>query len=229
MGRIITNEKTIIPSCDVDIDTYERILKETHDLEEVGAYKIGFQLGLGYSLPRIVELTRKYTNKPLIYDHQKAGTDIPDTGRSFAKIVKDSGIDSIILVPLAGPETEDVWIKEAFDKGLNVIVGGLMTHNRYTKSRGGYIDDGAVIEMYLNAAKLGVTDFVTPMNKQESILYIRAHLERDITPTFYMPGFSSTSRNISSFAGNSWHAIIGRGLYYSNDLRKTIMDISSKL
>lgn len=229
MGKIIQCEKSIIPSCDVDIATYERILQQTHDLDVIGAYKIGFQLGLSRGLPAVVELTRKYTDKPLIYDHQKAGTDIPEIGRSFAKTVKNSGIDSIILVPQAGPETEQAWIKAAFDEGLNVIVGGLMTHAKYTKSKGGYISDDAVLKMYLNAAMAGVTEFIVPMNKPDSLRIIKSNLELLVTPTFYMPGYSSSSRDISNYAGKRWHAIIGRGLYYSNDIRKTITDIFNVL
>ena len=229
MGKIIQREKSIIPSCDVDIATYERILKETSDLEAIGAYKIGFQLGLSHCLPAIVELTRKYTNKPLIYDHQKAGTDIPEMGRSFAKTAKNAGIDSIILVPQAGPETEQAWVKAAFDEGLSVIVGGLMTHAKYTQSRGGYISDDAVLKMYMNAAKGGVTEFVVPMNKPDSLRIIKADLESLVNPTFYMPGYSSLIRDVSNYAGKHWHAIIGRGLYYSNDIRKTVNDIFSVL
>lgn len=230
MGNIISIKRSIIVACDVSLDFYERILKETSDIEKIGAYKIGFQLGLSHSLPAIVELARKYTSKPLIYDHQKAGTDIPDTGKSFAKTVKNSGINAIILVPQAGPETEKAWIKAAQDEGLPVIVGGLMTHLRYTKSRGGYISDESVLEMYLNAAEFGVTDFVAPMNKPESVSVISQSLKSKGTePTFYMPGLTSSMHNASSFAGDSWHAIIGRALYNSKDMREAALEFSRML
>ncbi len=230
VGNIIQIEKTIIPACDVSLRLYERILSETADMEEIGAYKIGFELGLSHGLPRIVELTRAYTDKPIIYDHQKAGTDIPETGKGFARTIKAAGIDAIILVPQAGPKTEEAWIEAALNEGLKVIVGGLMTHKKYTKSRGGYIDDGAIQEMYINAAKLGVTDFVAPMNKPESIRIIKSRLESaNVVPTFYMPGFLNSLSNISSFAGNSWHAIIGRALYNSQDIKAAARGICSNL
>mgnify|MGYP000430429737 CR=1 FL=1 len=88
---IIQKERSIIPACDVPLEVYEQIVRETSDIEGIGAYKIGFQLALKYGLPKIVEVTRKYNHKPIIYDHQKAGTDIPKTGENFARTVKTPG------------------------------------------------------------------------------------------------------------------------------------------
>ena len=99
MGKIIQRERSIIPACDVPLDSYERIVRDTTDVDGVGAYKVGFELGLGYGLPRVVELTRKYNGKPIIYDHQKAGTDIPDTGKNFARTMKNAGVDAVIFFP----------------------------------------------------------------------------------------------------------------------------------
>lgn len=105
--KIIERDKSVIPACDVEtLEQFRELVKQTDDVDGIGGYKIGFGLGLRYSLPRIVEVARKYTNKPIIYDHQKAGTDIPDTGKDFAKLNKNSGIDAVIFFPQAGPETE---------------------------------------------------------------------------------------------------------------------------
>lgn len=230
MPEIISQDRSIIPACDVSLDLYKRILNETSDLDSISAYKIGFVLGLSYGLPQIVELTKNYTGKPLIYDHQKGGTDTPDLGKSFAKTIKAAGIDAVILVPQAGPDTERVWIESALEEGLGVIVGGMMTHHRYTQSRGGYIANDAVMKIYRNAARLGISDFVVPMNKPETMLMIKDELESmGINPTFYMPGFSSQINNIPSYAGNKWHAIIGRSLYQSSNIRKTALELCSKL
>src|SRR3989304_3889003 len=126
MVKIIQRERSIIPACDVQLDLYERIVKDTTNVDGVGAYKVGFELGLSYGLSRVVELTRKYNNKPIIYDHQKAGTDIPDTGKNFAGTMKNAGISAVILFPQSGPETQRAWTESAMEKGLVVIVGGLM-------------------------------------------------------------------------------------------------------
>jgi len=233
MVKIIQRERSIIPACDVQLDLYERIVKDTTNVDGVGAYKVGFELGLSYGLSRVVELTRKYNNKPIIYDHQKAGTDIPDTGKNFAGTMKNAGISAVILFPQSGPETQRAWTESAMEKGLVVIVGGLMTHPRYVRSQGGYIDDEAIMEIYFNAAEMGVTDFVVPGNRPDKITEIREALERKgVSPTFYAPGFVAQGGSISDAAkaaGNSWHAIVGRGIYEANDIRKAALELTSQL
>lgn len=223
MKRIIKIDKSIIPACDVPLELYEEIVKSTADIDGVGGYKIGFMLGLTYGLPKIVEMTRKYSDKPVIYDHQKSGTDIPDTGAKFVKTCKDAGIDAIIIFPQAGPETEKAWIKASLDADMGIIVGGLMSHPAYVKSEGGFLVDEAIMEMYLIAADLGVVDFVVPGNRPNDIKNIRTELEKKIDkPVFYSPGLLTQGGKISdasSAAGDYWHAIVGRGIYESGDIK----------
>ena len=233
MGKIIQRERSIIPACDVSLDMYEEIVKETADVEGIGGYKIGFFLGLNYGLPKIVEITRRYTNKPIIYDHQKAGTDIPDMGKKFMDVCKRSGVDAVILFPQAGPETERAWIESAFEKDLGVIVGGLMTHPKYVRSEGGYLADESIMEIYLNAMDLGVTDFVVPGNRPNDIRKIKEVLEsKGVSPIFYAPGFVAQGGEISEaakVAGNKWHAIVGRGIYKAEDKKRAALELTSKL
>jgi len=230
---IIKKDRSIEIACDMPIEKYEEVLKETADMDAVGAYKLGFYLGLEYGLPKLVEIARKYTDKPLIYDHQKAGTDIPDTGKKFAEVCRNAGIDAVILFPQAGPETEKEWIKAAKEQGLGVIVGGLMTHKAYVESDGGYIDDDAILKMYLNAADEGITEFVVPGNKPEAISEIRLALEeKGINPVFHAPGFVSQGGKITDAAkaaGEKWHAIVGRAIYNSDNIKKTVEELSSQI
>jgi orotidine-5'-phosphate decarboxylase len=233
MGKIIQKERSIIPACDVTLDVYEEIIREVADVDGIGAYKVGFFLGLKYGLPEIVEVTRKYTDKPILYDHQKAGTDIPDMGKKFMDVCKKAGVNAVILFPQSGPETEKAWIEAALEKDLGVIVGGSMTHPKYVRSEGGYLADEAIMEMYLNAADLGVTDFVVPGNRPEDIRRIRETLEqKGISPTFYAPGFVAQGGEISDaarVAGNSWHAIVGRGIYKAENKKQAALELTSKL
>lgn len=100
--KIIERYRSVIPACDVPtLEEFEEIVKETADVEGIGGYKVGLELGLSYGLGRVVEVARKYTAKPIIYDHQKAGTDIPDTGKNFAEVCKRAGVDAVILFPQA--------------------------------------------------------------------------------------------------------------------------------
>lgn len=231
---IIGRDRSVIPACDVSsIEDFEKLVIETADVDGIGGYKVGFELALGYGLSTVVNVARKHTDKPIIYDHQKAGTDIPDTGKNFARVCKAAGVDGVIMFPLAGPETERAWIYHALDQGLNVIVGGWMTHPAFTSSEGGFIMDKSAIDMYLIAAEAGINNFVVPGTKPEAIRNIRQMVEAvGVKPVFYAPGFVAQEgkiENAAKEAGERWHAIVGRGIYLAEDKRKAAMQHASQL
>lgn len=213
----LPTERSLIPACDVSFADYEALIKATADLDAVQAYKIGFMLALEVGLPKIVEVTRRYTDKVLIYDHQKAGTDIPATGKLFAKTVKQAGIDVVILFPQAGVHTQQAWIDAAREQDLGVIVGGWMTHQGYRRSDGGYLDDEGILDIYRNAARAGITDYVGPGNQPKVVGQLRDLIEAEgQSPIFYMPGFVAQGGGFAAMQdalGDRWHPIIGRGIY----------------
>ena len=145
-------------------------MAETNGVSGVGAYKIGLELSLKYGLDRIVNVARAHTELPLIYDHQKGGTDIPKMGTNFAEVCHSAGINAVILFPLTGPETEQHWVRECKRVGLHVLVGGLMTHKGFLASEGGFVLDEAPVRIFDIATNLGVTDFVVPGNKPSSVV-----------------------------------------------------------
>jgi len=231
--KIIERDRSVIPACDVSaIEEFEKLVEQTADVEGIGGYKIPAISGRkGWET--WVNAARKYTNKPLIYDHQKAGTDIPDTGKEFMRNVKESGFDAIILFPQSGPETERAWIYHAYDVGLNVIVGGEMTHPGYKRSEGGFISDDMLNEMYLIAARAGITNFVVPGNKTDRIAHYREILENEgVSPVFYAPGFIAQGGKIedaAKVAGDRFHGIVGRGIYKADDMKKAAIEHTSQL
>lgn len=225
MSRIIKLDKSIIPACDVStLEDLDKLVKATHDISGIGAYKVGFDLGLGYGLPAVVETVRKYTDLPVIYDHQKAGTDIPDTGINFARRMKKSKIDAAILFPQAGPATEEDWIKALQEAVVGVVVGGEMTHAEYLEPEGGYIVETAPPMMYRLAGRRGVRSFVVPGNKPEKVAHYRAIIEEVCgkgNVELMAPGFIKQKGKIedtAKAAGDRWHAIVGSGIY---DPKKT--------
>ena len=255
MSRIINRDRSVIPACDVDLETFRGILEATADVEGVGGYKIGFFLVLEHGLKDIVGMAKQYApDKPVIYDHQKAGTDIPDTGARFAEVCANAGVDAVILFPQSGPETEYAWISAAQGFGLDVIVGGEMTHLGYLESDtvgeareeyakfeeigfempSGFLRMDAPEEMYEIAARMGVTDFVVPGNKPDAIRHYRSIIEGCgvAEPAFYSPGLVTQGGDISEgaeAAGDRFHAIVGRGIYEAEDMRKAALEHSSKL
>jgi orotidine-5'-phosphate decarboxylase len=232
--KIISHDRSVIPACDLEkIEQFEEIVKQTADVEKIGGYKVGFELGLGYGLQKIVETARKYTNKPIIYDHQKAGTDIPDTGKNFARVCKKAGVDAVILFPQAGPETERAWIYHALNEGLNVIVGGRMTHSAYVVSEGGFITDEGALNMYRIAARAGINNFVVPGNKPDVIKQVRDVVEAEgVSPVFYAPGFIAQGGKIedaAKVAGDKFHGIVGRGIYEAANMHAAAKEHTSQL
>lgn len=229
---IIKYEKSIVPACDVSgLGELDRLVEETCDVKGVGAYKIGFGLALGFGLPRVCETIRKHCDIPIIYDHQKAATDTPHTGKLFAQVCSEAGVDAIILFPQAGPATEKAWIEACRDTGVGIIVGGEMTHPNYKKSEGGWLDDDSIIEIYKIAEEMGVRDFVVPGNKPDRIRFY-ADMLKDIDPIFYSPGLVAQGGEIGESAraaGKRWHAIVGRGIYNADDMKSAAEELAGAL
>lgn len=211
----------LMPACDIDLAAFVRLVEQTASLACISSYKVGFALGLSAGLPRVVEAARKWTDKPLIYDHQKAGTDIPATGKVFAKTLRAAGIDAAILFPQAGPITHKAWIEALREEGLGVIVGGWMSHPGYTERDGGYLRDEGILDIYRHAADAGVEHFVAPGNQPDVVASLKKLLEeRGVAPTFHMPGLLTQGGDITEAtraAGDRWHAIIGRAITQADD------------
>lgn len=143
-GDISTFHKDygIILACDVSsIAEAESLAKLSVGINEVVGYKIGFTLGLRYGLRQVTEALKKINPLPVIYDHQKAGTDIPQMGEPFARCCKEGGVDGIIIFAQAGPNTLDAFVSAILQNDMKPIVGGVMTHRGYLVSDGGFIVD----------------------------------------------------------------------------------------
>lgn len=228
---IISLKKSIIPSCDVDsMEKLSKLVGATCSVKGVGAYKIGFELVIPFGMDKVVRTIRKITKLPIIYDHQKAGTDIPEMGEKFMKACK--GVDAVILFPQAGPETEAAWIKAAQQAKMNVIIGGEMTHQAFLKEAGGFIGDDAPKRIYEIAASMGVADFVIPGNKPgKSLEYAKIIKNKAKEPVFYSPGLVAQGGAITDLAKHlgSWHAIIGRAIYEAKDMKKAAEELAKSL
>jgi orotidine-5'-phosphate decarboxylase len=232
---IIKEKRSVIPACDVrTLADLRRLVKLTSDVKGIGGYKVGAILAISCGLPESVRVIREFTDLPIIYDHQKGMTDIPDIGKVFAESVKDSGIDAVIGFPLAGPATQRAWTKVCQDVGLGVIIGGEMTQPEYRRSEGGYLSDEAIDQIYLNGARQGVTCYVIPGNRTERVIHYRELLTPRVKDdlTFFSPGFVSQGGMISDtakVAGGSWHAIVGRAIYGAEDVHAAAEEMTRSL
>ncbi len=204
----------IIPALDVtDLQRIRQLVTAIDKHPLIYGYKVGFSLGLTFGLPQVAETIRAISDKPIIYDHQKAATDIPDTGKLFARVMQESGMNEVILFPQAGPATEEAWIQAVHEADLKVIVGGIMTHPKYRESEGGYLKDKAMVEMYRLAYGAGVRDFVVPLTKPQATGEIFDKAGLDDNCRFYSPGFGRQGGDPADFDFLRTHyLIIGRAL-----------------
>jgi orotidine-5'-phosphate decarboxylase len=221
----MANERKLIPALDCDLEKAMQIVAKVDSLEAVYGYKVGFVLGLTHGLPTVVERIRRHSKKPVIYDHQKAATDIPDTGEAFAAVLANAKIDEAILFPQAGPETLVTWTKALQAQRLKVIVGGVMTHARYLASEGGFLVDERILDVYRQAAQLGVKAFVVPMTKPEIARAVADRLGAGDWE-FYSPGVGVQGGDPAAFQFLKRHyAIVGRSLIKADDPVKYLESI----
>lgn len=259
MKPIIDIPRSLIPACDCDFETYTRIVMAAEKAEKVKAVKVGIALALGTTtLQAVVGLAHDYGLK-VIYDHQKAGTDIHEsTPRVFMDRMVEAGVDAIILFPLSGPVVQYEWTRAALARDLGVIIGGEMTHPRFLanntddgKKEGqnyreilqgyalenvpGYIRADAPRDIFRLACKMGVTDFVVPGNKPDRIRYfydLVTGMNMDIVPTFYSPGLVDQGGGVKEggeAAGDRWHAIAGRAVKDAEDILAAMEVLTSQL
>jgi orotidine-5'-phosphate decarboxylase len=161
----------------------------------------------------------------LIYDHQKTGSVSPARAEQFASINATAGIDKVIYFPHAGLALEKEAIKAAQKEGLVPIVGGMMTHEKYSQSEGGFLPEKYIMDVYMTAGDLGVVEFVVPGTKPEKIREIRESLEKKgIESVYDVPGVEKQGGQIEDIvraAGGNVNAISGRFIYANKEMTMT--------
>lgn len=223
----------IIVACDVyELETLKKLSRELADLDFLVGFKLGMDLVLKSGLYKTVEVIREYTDKPLLYDHQKYGTDIPEVcGGEILKIIKEAGVDGLIIFPHAGIKTLKATVDGCHSHGLTPIVGGVMTHQGFLVKEGGYIEDNAPERTIRDAAKLGVEHFVLPGNRVELMRRLKKIIVSYIDePRILFPGVGSGQGGNIKEAFQSTlpapsYAIVGRSIYRSKDMKKAARDL----
>lgn len=237
MEKFTPYDKSLIFAADVEsLEYLEYFAKELKGIDGLSAFKVGFRLGFR-GLEKAVRIIKYCCGEDMvvIYDHQKAGNDIPDMGKGFAQDLKSAGVDVAILFPFTGPRTQAVWTENCLNAGLQVMTGGIMTHSEFLEVEGGYIADTAPLRIYQLAAKLGVRHFAVPGNKADWVRKIRWLLVDIIGEgnfTLSAPGFITQGGSLSecgSVAGNFWHAIVGSAIYKAENPREVAQKLASQI
>ncbi|HEV7747694.1 MAG TPA: orotidine 5'-phosphate decarboxylase / HUMPS family protein [Pyrinomonadaceae bacterium] len=222
-GYFLSAQGGIVIAADVtSLDELRSLITLARTVPEVCAVKIGFSLAIRYGLSTVVRVIKGESDLPIIYDHQKAATDIPQMGVPFAEACQSAGVESVILFPHAGPQTLEQFVSAAFASSLIPIVGLVMTHPAYLESEGGYIIDTAPESICKTAANAGVINYVLPGTKTELIRSFSEGLLAPIRPAaILMPGIGTQGGRIdAAFKAAKGHrsfAIIGRAIYEATD------------
>jgi len=233
--KIIQLDRSVVVAADVEASKLSDLVRQTCVVEGIGGYKVGLALALEEGLPRIVGQVKEETDLPVIYDHQKAGNDIPAMGAEFAKICRKAGVDAIILFPFGGAKTERDWIHAAQDQDLGVLVGAHMTQPEFFHSEGGSVADDAPQKIFTIAAQEGVKDFVVPGNKLEYVQKYTDLFDDILGPgnfTLYAPGFITQGGEISDFAkaaGDRWHVIVGSAIYKAVNINEAAEQMTKQI
>lgn len=218
LARLENQSHGIVCACDLPrLDDVRKLIEAIDPVDGLVGYKLGSLLTLRYGLVEVVRQLRNVTGKALIYDHQKAGLDIPSMAAHYAAVCRDAGVDALVIFPLAGPTAVDAFVGEPLKLGVAPIVGGALPLPDYKVSGGGYVSASALDRIAERAITLGARDFIVPATDAPAIRrHARLFGSRDGTRLF-LPGIGALGGEIKkAFAmakGLSAYAIIGRAIY----------------
>lgn len=218
--------RSIVLAADVEPEQFEPLVTQMQGVPGVSGVKIGSEVGLGLRLDEAAFIAND-GGLDAIYDHQKAGNDIPATGKNFARAMERAGVDAAILFPFTGPVSQEQWTRELQERGIRVITGAEMTHPQIEASADGlsegYVNGAAFRRIFELATKLGVRDFVVPGNKPEKVAGYKEFFDSEIGEGEYKlwaPGFITQRGDLSetgAVAGPNFNAIVGSGIYANKE------------
>ncbi|WP_022724117.1 orotidine 5'-phosphate decarboxylase / HUMPS family protein [Rhodopseudomonas sp. B29] len=214
---MLKGEMGIVPALDIDShEQLEMVVRETTKREGVAGYKLGLTSVMRFGLKESMKRLRDLTNLPVLYDHQKAGPDMPDMAKKYTALCKEADVDGLILFPVAGPTAVDGFVGEAIKAGIVPVVGGEIPVPDYGVSGGGYMLDDALDRILARAVGNEADHFVLPAHDVAKIKrwsnWIAGNVKQ---PVVLLTGFGALGGSIeTSFAAAAAcprrFAIVGR-------------------
>jgi orotidine-5'-phosphate decarboxylase len=207
-----------------------RVVEATTGVEGVVGYKLGLTLVLRLGLAGAMAKLRGATDLPIVYDHQKAGPDVPDMAVKFSATCREAGVDGLILFPTAGPRAVDGFVGESMKNRLLPIVGGDLPFADYNAAGGGYVIDNALDLIFDRAVALGADHFVVPGNTPDKLRHHAARLrERIDVPTLFVPGIGPLGGTlggaVKAAPGCRVFGVVGRAVYAASDPRRAAEEL----
>ena len=217
MAKVLKGDLGIVPALDIDSHEHlELVVRETSKREGVAGYKLGLTSVLRFGLRESVRRLSELTDLPILYDHQKAGPDMPDMATKYVALCKEAGVDGLILFPVAGPTAVDKFVGEAIHAGLTPLVGGEIPVPDYGVSGGGYMLDDALDRILVRAAYDKADHFVLPAHDTGKIKRWSKWIASNVSsPLVLLTGFGALGGSIeTAFAAAApckrRFAIVGR-------------------
>jgi orotidine-5'-phosphate decarboxylase len=205
----------------LDVDSFEDMLElvsATCEIPGVVGYKLGLTGVLPKGLPEAVRGIRERTSLPIIYDHQKAGPDMPDMAPKFSKLCREAGVDGLVLFPVAGPTAVKSFTSAAVQSSLLPLVGGHIPVPDYCLSGDGYMRDDVLDCIIETAAQSGARGFILPSNLPGQITrhcqWIASRVDK---PFVFLTGIGALGGTISTAFNAAQQveprfAIVGRAI-----------------
>jgi orotidine-5'-phosphate decarboxylase len=224
----------IVIALDTDtVDASLRVVEATADLPGVAGYKLGLTMVLRLGLAAATTQLRGATRLPIVYDHQKAGPDVPDMAVKFCATCREAGVDGLILFPTAGPRAVDGFVGESIRQRLLPIVGGDLPFEDYNAAGGGYVVDDALDRIFARALALGADHFVVPGHTSDKLRRHAAALAARIDrPTFLVPGIGPLGGTlpdaVKAAPGCRVFGVVGRAVYAAPDPREAAQRLAEQ-
>lgn len=206
------------------------VVAATTGVDGVVAYKLGHSTVLELGLRGAVDLIRQASDLPIIYDHQKAGLDVPSNARHFADLLAGTGVAGAIIFPLAGPQTAREYLSRLRERGIVPLVGGLLPIDDYTISTGGWVADDVLTEITRLALAHGETNIIAPANSALNTVIAAA----GISPTLFVPGIGAGGTGLDRLGDvvdqvSGIFPIVGRAIVTAADPAQAATDLAAAL
>src|SRR3989344_2705267 len=216
---------SIIVSLDMPLQKASKLVRELERAEgKIAAYKVSYLQAMESGLRATAAELRLSTALPLIYDHQKGATDIPEIIEQQVKSAADSGIDSFIGVPQgAGRKSVESFVNACNKNKILPIVLIEMSHPESHS----YLPSDSAWKIFQDAAKLGVEHIVAPGNKPERLKLIREWIKQSGKEIFISsPGIDTQGGSAKdAVSAGADYPIIGRQIANSADPAKEVEKI----
>ncbi len=201
----------IIVALDIPLQKASKLVRELEKVEDkIAGYKISSLQAMEAGLKAVVSELRLATKVPLIYDHQKGATDIPEISAQQVSVAAAAGVDSFIGVPLgAGGKTLESFVDACKKNKVEPIILLEMTH----PGANDFLKENTAKEVFQQATALGVRYFVVPGTKPEKVKeYNNWRTGKEVY--FVSPGFGAQGGQVTEGVKNGVdYPIVGRAVY----------------